>query len=608
VPPKHHWLVVPCLFVVCTCGCSSTSDVPVAVSLSPQTSTILFPGQSVAFTASDSLGDDDVNWDAAELTGGMSSVRIDSSGTFTAPQVSQNTNFVVAIASRENPKASATVVVTVLAPGHVNATRNPQVAVYTLTPAPGTSVYVQFGTDTSYHLKTWAQPAPADGGSVSIFVAGMLAQTEYHMRAAVIAADGTQSFDLDHTFTTQSIPAAHVPLVSVTTTAGATPQPGIEMVDLTGTSTAFPLAAFDLSGNLIWSYSPSDSVGSSVQGVHLLPNGQFLICISPGSSTTLLHGPIPGATTDVLREIDLAGNTIREESLDALNASLSSAGFSLTAITFHHDVIALPNGHWIALVNIEQPCSGRAVCASNPNILGDVLVDLAPQPNGKFLPVWVWNSFDHLDVTRAPMSVADWTHSNAILYSPDDGNLLLSVRHQNWILKIDYNNGQGTGNVLWRLGYQGDFTLVGGTDPTDWFYAQHGHSFATANTTVKFSLVVMDNGNDRVFSPDVTCGVGAAPPCLYSSALLLQIDEDAVTATIERQYLPNDFSGWGGNGQLLPNGNLEADFNAGAPGGFSDIFEVAPGTTPEVIWHLRTSAQNAYRGFRMRSLYPGVQW
>jgi hypothetical protein len=81
-----------------------------------------------------------------------------------------------------------------------------------------------------------------------------------------------------------------------------------------------------------------------------------------------------------------------------------------------------------------------------------------------------------------------------------------------------------------------------------------------------------------------------------------------MTATIDREYLPGDFSLWGGNGQLLANGNLEADFNAGAPGGFSDIFEVAPGTTPEVIWHLRTSAQNAYRGFRMPSLYPGVQW
>ena len=536
----------------------------------------------------------------------MSHVPINS-GTFTAPQVTQNTNFVVGIASRQNPRVWATVMVTVLAPGHVTATSNPQVAIYTLTPAPGTSVYVQFGTDTSYPLKTWTQPAPIGGGPLSIFVAGMLVQREYHMRAVVVAADGTPSFDLDHTFTTQAIPADQVPLVSVTSTAGATPQLGIEMLDLTG-NTARPIAAFDLSGNLLWSYALSGLGPSLVQGVHLLPNGHFLIDVSPGSSAPFVLGTIPVGAINVVREIDLAGNTIREESLGALNASLSSAGFNLTAITFHHDVIALPNGHWIGLVNTLRPCTGRPECSSNPNILGDVLVDLAPRPDGTFLPVWVWNSFDHLDVTRTPMSVADWTHSNAILYSPDDGNLLLSMRHQSWILKIDYDNGQGTGNLLWHLGYQGDFTLSGGTDPTDWFYAQHNPTFASSNTTGKFTLAIMDNGNDRVFAPGIACGVQGSLPCLYSSALLLQIDEDAKTATIVSRFLPGEFSLWGGGALQLTNGDLEADFNAGAPGGFSDIFEVAPGTTPEVIWHLRTSAQNAYRGFRMPSLYPGVQW
>ena len=28
-----------------------------------------------------------------------------------------------------------------------------------------------------------------------------------------------------------------------------------------------------------------------------------------------------------------------------------------------------------------------------------------------------------------------------------DGNILVSMRHQSWVLKIDYNNGAGTGNV-----------------------------------------------------------------------------------------------------------------------------------------------------------------
>jgi Arylsulfotransferase (ASST) len=38
--------------------------------------------------------------------------------------------------------------------------------------------------------------------------------------------------------------------------------------------------------------------------------------------------------------------------------------------------------------------------------------------------------------------------TRTVVYSHDDGNLLLSMRHQSWILKIDYENGTGSGNSL----------------------------------------------------------------------------------------------------------------------------------------------------------------
>jgi hypothetical protein len=49
-------------------------------------------------------------------------------------------------------------------------------------------------------------------------------------------------------------------------------------------------------------------------------------------------------------------------------------------------------------------------------------------------------------------------------WSPDDGNLILSVRHQDWVIKIDYRGGSGDGHMIWRLGQNGDFA-VGSTDP-----------------------------------------------------------------------------------------------------------------------------------------------
>ena len=86
------------------------------------------------------------------------------------------------------------------------------------------------------------------------------------------------------------------------------------------------------------------------------------------------------------------------------------------------------------------------------------------------------------------------------VYSQDDGNILVSMRQQNWVVKVDYEDGKGSGAVLWRLGEGGNFTLKGGTDPTDWEYAQHMPNFFSTNTTGVFSLGVMDNGDDRIFA------------------------------------------------------------------------------------------------------------
>src|SRR5205814_9434906 len=38
-----------------------------------------------------------------------------------------------------------------------------------------------------------------------------------------------------------------------------------------------------------------------------------------------------------------------------------------------------------------------------------------------------WNAFDYLDVNRHLSGLPDWTHGNALMYSPSDGNLLFFV-------------------------------------------------------------------------------------------------------------------------------------------------------------------------------------
>jgi len=427
----------------------------------------------------------------------------------------------------------------------------------------------------------------------------MLATTLYHMQAIVTFADGTQYLDADQTFTTGAIPAAVLkPVMSAATTPGMTPQSGIELLDLISNGAR----ATDLAGNIIWYYDGQQVGGTILQPIRPLRNGHFLLVLAPNSAVPLTGPAQTPATTDEIREIDLAGNTIQSLNVIDLNTKLVNAGFTLNAQVIHHDIIETPNGHWIVFVNSLQNFTNLTGLPGVTTVLGDAIVDLDTNLN----PVWVWNSFDHLDINRHPFSFPDWTHANALLYT-SDGDLLVSLRHQNWIIKIDYKNGRGTGNILWHLGQGGDFTLVNGTDPTDWSYAQHGPAFFGEATAHVFDLGVMDNGDDRAFPSGVTC----QGTCPYTTIPIYHIDESALTATLTFHDILSQYSFFGGDVASLANGNVEFDLCSDiipTPQPGASVTEVTRVASPQVVWKMSVAGDNAYRMFRMPSLYPGVQW
>jgi arylsulfate sulfotransferase len=581
---------------------------PIAITLTPPKSAIS-TGQSMQFTVSDNDADDTIAWSVSSGNGPPGA--IDASGTYTAPSGSQSLVATVTATSKTDPTKSSSASVKVVAPGQLTSTNNVQVAQYTVSPPASATVSVQFGLDTSYGLTTWTQPAPAAGGAVSLFVAGMKASSLYHMRGVVQFADGTQFLDADQTFTTGALPANLVPTITATTTPGMTPQSGIEMLDLInfGTATSqYPLAATDLAGNVIWTYNPVLAAGVFADPIKLQPNGHFLINFNGGS---------PDGVNSMMQEVDLGENVIWQMTGAQLNTALAAAtctGCNITVTGTHHDFAALPNGHLIVIAGTQQVISGTTVTSDVIIDLGDMENTGGNNPNHTPQPVWLWNEFDHLDISRQPMGFPDWTHTNAVIYSPDDGNLIISMRHQNWLVKVDYNNGAGAGDILWRLGYQGDFTLLNAdgtadTNPFDWFYAQHDPSFTTTNTAGKFSLVLFDNGDDRGVSivAGGTCGVTGQPAC-YSTVPLLQLDETAKTATLVFHPTTTDYSFFGGNAEVLKNGNVEYCESAGGPGTAGDIFEVVQDSTAQTAWKMQITGQYAYRGMRIASLYPGVQW
>ena len=481
----------------------------------------------------------------------------------------------------------------------VTATSHPLVAQYSVTTTTAGTVSVQFGPTTSYGFTTSSQPVPSGGGDVNILVGGMKQNTMYHMQAVITDAAGNPHYDTDRTFQTQAPDPQRVPAVTVSTTAGMTPASGVELLSLDpGPNNQLMIVAVDPQGNLIWYYDFDTSLGAP-QPVKMLSNGHVLAMISPN----------PGQPGGTLQEIDLTGKVINQFDYKQLQTALTNAGYNINVLSIDHDFVSLPNGHLLIIVSDSQVFNNLPGYPGKTTVLGDAIVDLDPN----YKPAWVWDAFAHLDVNRHPMNFPDWLHANALVYISDDGNLLLSMRHQNWVIKIDYQNGAGNGDVIWHLGYQGDFSISSGNDK-DWFAAQHDVNIATPNGTGNFQLAMFDNGDDRLKpggGGDLMQCEGLLPPptgC-YSAAAIFDVDETTNTATRQWSY-QTPYSYWGGDTRVLPNNNIFV--TEATPADLNNLgmrsLELTPGSNSQVVWQLQIDNQNSYRTIHLPSLYPDVQW
>ncbi len=554
-------------------------------------------------------------WYVNGIAGGNSTIgTITAAGLYTAPAVTSLLKVSVTAASTtQSGYKTPAVPVYVVPAGVVAKTANGQVASYTITLPSGSSASAQFGTTTSYGLDTWSVRSPSGGGSTQLLVAGMMPNTTYHIQGLVSLPGGIIYTDKDNSFkTTASLPTSSIPVVSVVTNPDYTPQPGVEFLDRNQNGAN----VVDLDGNFLWGYPVLSSAYVTVEPFKLLPNGHLLIEQSPPNTWQLDGQSLPEGTPFEILEVDYANTIIRQLDITTLQANLNASGYlndqgqQVTLSDIHHDVTVNPvTGHWIIISNTMEFLTGLHGYPKGINVLGDVLIDVDPSNN--FAVDWVWNEFDHLDINREPWEFPDWTHTNAIVYSPDDHNILVSIRDQNWVVKVNYDDAAGDGSILWHLGYQGDFTLVGGTEPQDWQYGQHAPSFTTPNSTGVFGLTLMDNGDDRVLPGGFTCPVALIKGvCLYSRAPVFTIDENAMTATLSNAQPSPYYSWFGGNSELLANGNIEQDLCNGPPNGSAVqafIQESTTGANPQPVWQM-TVPEDQYRAYREPSLYPGVTW
>ncbi len=487
----------------------------------------------------------------------------------------------------------------------VAATSHPLVALFSAPPCPeGKQFRVAFRAEGEQALSQ--TPAQACRGSISnnVLVAGMRADTAYQLRQEVTGGGHEKDGDW-LPFRTGILDGDMAPVaVAVPRTNGTVASEPVVIYSASSASAGRRPFASDLQGRIIWYMRSPDFL------TRVLPGGRFL-SLAEGANTL---NPI--RRNQVVRISDLAGNTIRETNIGRVAEQLESRGIHSDCrkggkeclSSFHHEAIGLPNGHILAVTGLERMMPAGTQGSKEPvDILGDLIVEL----DEDFQVVGMWNNFDHLDVQRASLADAKckegpggggcaaiflaaeangWTHSNSLQYIPSTGDFLVSMPEQNWVIKVDYKNGKGSGKVLWRLGKDGDFAAKS-DDPDPWFSYQHDPGFDWSNANKL--LTIFDNGHTR-FDKDKNA---------QSRGQQWQLDEEKLTATLAHNAKLQVYSPAVGSAQTLKNGGYS--FNAG----YVDNRTSPYGRTIEtdrdgrVVFALDVYGLNVYRSFRVDDLY-----
>jgi arylsulfate sulfotransferase len=470
--------------------------------------------------------------------------------------------------------------VTALAAGApvITPTASPLVFLYSAPACPsGSRMRVQF-VDPGGNIQRTPYK-PCDGNrTMNFYLAGMLANTQYTVNHTLDTGSAAQDGPV------LTLVSGHLPAMTgytvmkppVATIAGV----------LLQSTTYEPPVATDLNGNLLWFYTDYITL-TRPEG-----NGRFLGVFQDATKDT---------SHQIVREFDVAGNTLLETNAARINEQLAALG-KAQINSFHHEARRLPGGNILVLAAEERILTD--VQGPGPvDVIGDMILVL----DRDLQVVWAWDAFDHLDPYRLatlgetcgpggggcpPLYLAtranDWLHGNALQLT-SDGNILYSMRHQDWLIKIDYGNGSGSGNVLWKLGRDGDFTFIS-SDPYPWTSHQHDANFEAVDATL---LDVFDNGNVR----------RAADPAANSRGQVIRLDEQNRVATLVVNADLGAYSFALGSAHRLPNGDYHFDLGwVPDSGGAVTSQSVEVDSSGAIVYQIQ-AATPAYRSFRMQSLY-----
>jgi arylsulfate sulfotransferase len=300
-----------------------------------------------------------------------------------------------------------------------------------------------------------------------------------------------------------------------------------------------------------------------------------------------------------------------------------------------HDGVPTGHGTILYLSNSSQVVSNYPSSMTNSNaplttanVRYEKVVEISTT-NASVLHTW--SPINVLDPRRISYCIVyfaggwDSEHGNAVIEDPRDDSLIVSMRHQNAVVKFS----RATGQLRWILGPPENWgpawqpyllTPVG--EPFFWQYAQHAPVITRQGT-----LILHDNGNYRAspFAPSVPAASNYTRAVEYSineeTMEVAQVWEYGRTNVAERLYTDHE-----GNAEPLPmTGNVLNNFaavsyvNGAPPSSFGPtatmcrITEVTHEAVPQIVFDLAISMYaktntsyrdcSIYRAHRIADLY-----
>lgn len=329
---------------------------------------------------------------------------------------------------------------------------------------------------------------------------------------------------------------------------------GYVLTDARGASIPSQIRLFDRMGNLVW-YDYTRDIGSPCIGNNFSTRNTFL----------QIYGDC-----QVVLELSFFGDTIQKIDISGIPGNLQ----------VHHDLYVNKQGNLVLLV-----AEGRAVDKSSVGGRADALVVgdgyLEIDATGNI--VSQWSIFDHRDPLQSRDAgsfwdqllgepAEDWTHANSIA-EDTDGHYLMSLNALDQVIKIH----RETGEILWTLGREGDFSF----EPPDAAF-KNQHTFWGIGD---HHYTVFDNQGAGSFSR----GMEFELDTLLGIAKLVFIqDADSTLST-----------GIVGSTYKLENGNMLSSF--GRTGTIQEVDSLG-----EVVWFRDEGNIINYRSFYVPYIYPAL--